>query len=193
MRNGASRREGKRGNDGASDGPCSHQRLDTFADPLAGARHLDLGLVWCTGQAWICMLDLERDQLRPIVDIARGRNALRRACARSALRRKSTPLPSCHAARSSWGLESVDIRLLRATFVLFDTFLSSMRHHQVLCLACMLSVCLPVLFARCLRHISVATPLKPVVHGFLVKNGLRFVNKNIVVNFACVVIPDGPQ
>jgi len=36
LRGRASRREGKRGNDGASDGPCSHQRLDTFADPLAG-------------------------------------------------------------------------------------------------------------------------------------------------------------
>ena len=46
LRNRALRREGKRGNDGASDGPCSHQRLDTFADPLAGARHLDLCLVW---------------------------------------------------------------------------------------------------------------------------------------------------
>ena len=42
----ASRREGRRGDDGASDGPCSHQRLDTFADAFAGARHLDLGLVW---------------------------------------------------------------------------------------------------------------------------------------------------
>ena len=32
-----------------------------------------------------------------------------------------------------------------------------------------------------------------VVRGSLVKNGLRIVNKNIVVNFACVVIPDVPQ
>ena len=114
----ASRREGRRGDAGASDGPCSHQRLVTFADPLAEVRHLDLGLVWRTGQAWICMLDLERDQLRPIVDIARGQNALRRACTRGDLRRKSTAPPSCHAARSSWDFESVDIRLLRATFVL---------------------------------------------------------------------------
>ena len=73
----ASRREGRRGDDGASDGPCSHQRLDTFADPHAGARHLDLGLVWGTGQAWICMLDLKRNQLRPIVDLTRGQSARR--------------------------------------------------------------------------------------------------------------------
>ena len=32
--------------------------------------NLDLGLVWRTGQAGICMLDRERDQLRPIVDLA---------------------------------------------------------------------------------------------------------------------------
>ena len=43
-----------------------------------------------------------------------------------------------------------------------------------------LSVCL--LSARCLRHISVGTPSKPVVRGSLVKNGLKIVNKNIVVN-----------
>ena len=42
--------------------------------------------------------------------------------------------------------ESVDICLLRATFVLFDTVLSSMRHHQVLCLSCMLSVLVCTLF-----------------------------------------------
>ena len=72
----------------------------------------------------------------------------------------------------------------------FDTVLSSMKHHQVLCLilhACCLSVFV------CTLHISVATPSKPVVRGSLVKNGLRIVNKNIVVNFACVVIPDVPQ
>ena len=37
----ASRREGRRGDAGASDDPCSHQRLNTFA----GAQDLDLGLV----------------------------------------------------------------------------------------------------------------------------------------------------
>jgi len=77
--------------------PCSHQRLDTFA----GAQDLDLGLVWRTGQAWSCTLDHKRDRLRPIVDIAWGRNALRRACARRDLSRKSTAPPSCRAARSS--------------------------------------------------------------------------------------------
>ena len=51
------------------------------------------------------------------------------------------------------------------------------------------AVCLS-LSTRCLRHISVATPSKPVVRGSLViKKGLRIVNKNIVVNFACVVFP----
>ena len=35
LRSRASRQEGRRGEDGASDGPCSHQRLDTFADPPA--------------------------------------------------------------------------------------------------------------------------------------------------------------
>ena len=38
-------------------------------DPPGGARHLDLGLVWCTGQAWICVMYQERDRLRPIVDL----------------------------------------------------------------------------------------------------------------------------
>ena len=69
----ASRREGRRGDAGASDGPCSHKRLDTFA----GAQDLDFGLVWRTGQAWNCTLDLERDQLRPIFDPARGQSARR--------------------------------------------------------------------------------------------------------------------
>ena len=71
----------------------------------------------------------------------------------------------------------------------FDTFLSSMKHHQVLCHAC----CLSVLSARCPRHISEGTPSKPVIRSSLVKNGLKIVDKNIVVNFACVVFPDVPQ
>ena len=44
-------------------------QLDTLSIRLWNS-DLDLGLVWCTGQAWICMLDLERDRLRPIVDLA---------------------------------------------------------------------------------------------------------------------------
>ena len=43
-----------------------------------------------------------------------------------------------HAACLSWALESVDIGLSRAAFVPSTLFLSSMRHHQVLCV---LSVC----------------------------------------------------
>ena len=62
----------------------------------------------------------------------------------------------------------------------FDTVLSSMKHHQVLCLACMLSVCL--VCTCCIRHILVRTPSKPVVRSSLVKNGLKIVNKNIVMN-----------
>ena len=60
------------------------------------------------------------------------------------------------------------------------------------CLACMLFV---FVCTCCLttRHISVAIPSKPVDRGSLVKNGLRIVNKTIVVNFACVVIPDVPN
>ena len=75
----ASRREGKRGTDGASDGPCSHQQIDTFADPPAELG-TSIWLVWCTGQAWICMLDLGRDRPRPIVDLA---VMCRRPCAGS--------------------------------------------------------------------------------------------------------------
>ena len=39
--------------------------------------NLDLDLVWRTGQAGICMLDCERDQLRPIVEPTRGQSAWR--------------------------------------------------------------------------------------------------------------------
>uniref|UniRef100_A0A8C4X2A1 Aldehyde dehydrogenase 5 family member A1 n=1 Tax=Eptatretus burgeri TaxID=7764 RepID=A0A8C4X2A1_EPTBU len=104
----ASRREGRRGDDGASDGPCSHQRLDTFADPLARARHLNLGLVWRKGQTCICTLDLERNQLRPIVDFTRGQSArrprvVRKECGAAILPRDAFEL----------GLESVDIRVER--------------------------------------------------------------------------------
>ena len=52
----------------------------------------------------------------------------------------------------AWALESVDIGLSRAAFVPLTLFLSSMRHHQVLCV---LSVC-------CLRFISLGFPSKPV-------------------------------
>ena len=75
----------------------------------------------------------------------------------------------------------------------FDTVLSSMKPRQVLCLV--LHVCYLSVFVCmcCMRHISVVTPSKPVGRGSLIKNGLRIVNKNIVVNFACVVIPGVPQ
>ena len=109
-----------------------------------GARHLNLGLVWRTGQAWICVLDLGRDRLRPIIDLA---VLCRRPYAGS--ERAET---LCGAEKKEYGAAI----LPRGTFELgarirghllvasdiraFDTVLSSMRHHQILCLACMLSV-----------------------------------------------------
>ena len=74
------------------------------------------------------------------------------ACASGAGRRKRTTPPFCHAACLSWVLESVDIGLSRAAFVPLTLLLSSMRHHQVLC----------VLSACCLRFISLGFPSKPV-------------------------------
>ena len=140
------------------------------------------------------MLDLERDRLRPIVDLAvscsrpyTGSERAETACgAKGArVRRRHLATRRVRAGARIRGHLPVasDIRV-------FDTVLSSMRHHQVLCLACMLSV---FVCTCCIRHISVATPSKPVVHGSLVKNGLRIVNNNIIVNFACAVIPDVPQ
>ena len=138
------------------------------------------------------MLDREREQLRPIVDLMRGQSP-RRPCAVQRGQKEDELHFATWCIRAGARVRghppvASDIRA-------FDTVLSSMKPHQVLCLvlhACCLSVCLS-LSARCLRHISVATPSKPVVRGSLVKNGLRIVNKNIVVNFACVVIPDVPQ
>ena len=151
--------------------------------------NLDLGLVWRTGQAGICMLDRERDQLRPIVDPTRGQSARRPRAVRKGQREDELHFATRHlrAGVRFRGQPPVasDIRA-------FDTVLSSMRHHQVLCLV-LHACCLSVLSACCLRDISVATPSKPLVRGFLVKNCLRIVNKTIVVNFACVVIPDVPQ
>ena len=121
--------------------------------------NFDLGLVWRTGQAGICMLDRERDQLRPIFDPTRGQSArrLRTRCLEGARVRA----PFSPRGTFEREFESVETRRLRVPFVLLDAFLSSMSHHQVLCLhACCLSV--SVLSARCLRHISVVIPSKPV-------------------------------
>ena len=94
------------------------------------------------------MLDLVRNQLEPTVDLTvlcrrpyAGSERTEAACGAT----KEDERHFCRAACSSLGLESVDIGLLRVTFVQFDTFLSSMKHHQVLCLVCMLSMsCLHV-------------------------------------------------
>ena len=136
------------------------------------------------------MLHRERDQLRPIVDPTRGQSARRPRAVRRGQREDELHFATrrIRAGARIRGHPPVasDIRA-------FDTVLSSMTPHQGLCLVlhvCCLSICLS---ARCSRHISVATPSKPVVRGSLVKNGLRIVNKNIVVNFARIVIPDVPQ
>ena len=109
----------------------------------------------CSSLAWICILDLVRNQLEHTIDLpllcrrpyggwtcrgwcvsgatkgVRHRHlATRRAWAVPTKRRPSPP--SCHAACSSWALESVDIGFSRAAFVSSTLFLSSMRHHQVL-------------------------------------------------------------
>ena len=89
-------------------------------------------------------------------------------------------LATLHAR--AWALESVDIGLSRAAFVPLTLFLSSMRHHQVLCLVCMLSAC-------CLRFISLGFPSKHIIHSSLVKSGL-WIDYNIVVNVLLVVFPD---
>ena len=87
----ASRREGRRGYAGASDGPCSPHGSTRLSIRLWNS-DLDWGLVWRAGQAWICVLDCERDRRSRIVDVARSQNALRRTahavtCAGKALRR----------------------------------------------------------------------------------------------------------
>ena len=72
------------------------------------------------------MLDLERDRLRPIVDLA---DLCRRHCAgpertEEGVRTRCLEKEGCCAAifatqrGSNWEFESVDIRLLRVTFVL---------------------------------------------------------------------------
>ena len=106
---------------------------------------LDWGLVWRTGQAGICVLDHERDQLRPIFDPTRGQSARRpRTWCLEGERVLRRHLAAWHvrAGVRTRGHH----RLLRATFLFLDTVLLSMSHHQVLCVhACCLSVCL---FAR---------------------------------------------
>ena len=89
------------------------------------------------------MLDRERDQLRPIIDLTRGQSARRPRAVRREQEYDTSISPRGTFKRE---LESVDIRLLRVTFVLLDTVLSSMKPHlEVLCLVlhtCCLSVCL---------------------------------------------------
>ena len=119
------------------------------------------------------MLDRERDQLRPIVDLTRGQSARRPRAVRREQENDASISPRGVFERE---FESLDIRLLRATFVLLDAFLSSMSHHQVLCLvlhACCL-FCLHVLY----KAYFGSDPLETFSRGSLVKNRLRFVNKN---------------
>ena len=94
------------------------------------------------------MLDLVNSQLEHTIDLSSwavdlaGSARAKAACASGAGRRKRTTPPSCHAVCLSRVLESVDIGLSRAAFVLLTLFLSSMKHHQVLCV---LSACCPCL------------------------------------------------
>ena len=92
------------------------------------------------------MLDLVESQLEHTIDLSSwaadlvGSGRAEAACASGAGRRRRTTPPFCHAACLSWVLESVDIGLSRATFGPLTLFLSSMKHHQVLCVfVCMLS------------------------------------------------------
>ena len=132
------------------------------------------------------MLDLVRNQLKPIVDLMvlcrrpyTGSEHAETACgAERKVRRRHLATRHVRAGARIRGHPPVagDICAL-------DTFLTSMRSPSILS-ACMLSV---FVCTCCIRHISVGTPSKPVLCSPLVKNGLKIVNKNIVVNFACVV------
>ena len=124
--------------------------------------NLNLGLVWRTGQAGICMLDRERDQLRPIFDPTEGQSARRphTRCLEGAgvLRRYFLP---CGAFELGVRTRGHPLVCYERHSCFLDAFLSSMSHHQVLCLhACCLSVCF--VCTCCTRHISVVIPSKPV-------------------------------
>ncbi len=94
------------------------------------------------------MLDLVKGQLEHTwtfrsgtVDLTgaeRAEEGVRKRCRE----KKEYERHFCHAACSSRVLESVDIGLSRAAFVPSTLFLSSMKHHQVLCV---LSACCPCL------------------------------------------------
>ena len=134
------------------------------------------------------MLDRERDQLRPIIDLTRGQSARRPRAVRRGQKEDELHFATRHVRA---GARIRGHPPVASDISAFDTVLSSMKPHQVLCLV--LHACCLSLSARCLRHISVATPSKPVVRGSLVKNGLMIVHKTIVVNFACSVFPDVPR
>ena len=86
---------------------------------------------------------------------------------------------------------ALSVRNMVTDSVCEDAFLSSMSHHQVLCLhACCLSVCFVCTLSK--AYLS-SDPFETCSRGSLVKNVLRIVNKTIVVFIACVVIPDVPQ
>ena len=95
------------------------------------------------------MLDLERNQLKPIVDLT---VLCRRHCAgperaEEGVRTRCLEKKEYGAAILPRGVFELGARirghpLVTSDIRAFDTFLSSMKHHQVLCLACMLSVCL---------------------------------------------------
>ena len=83
------------------------------------------------------MLDLVRNQLKPIVDLTVlcltwGQSAWRPRAVRQ--RKTSAILPR---GVLELGARIRGHRLVTSDIRAFDTFLSSMKHHQVLCLVCM--------------------------------------------------------
>ena len=126
-------------------------RLDTLSIRLgSSAPRFGPCLVHRPGQAWICVLDLERDRLRPSVDLA---DLCRRHCAGPERAEESVRTRCLEGARVRHlhfatrhiraGVRIRGYSPVASDIRAFATVLSSTRHHQVLCLhACCLSVCL---------------------------------------------------
>ena len=124
----------------------AHTNGSTRCQCACGARHLELGPCLVNGPG----LDLYAEPQREIGwgpsliwrtstllrARARGDHA-REVCGKKDKRHFAT------RRGLSWDFEPVNTRLLRATFVLLDAFLSSMSHHQVLFLV-LQACCLPL-------------------------------------------------
>ena len=119
------------------------------------------GLVWCTGQAWIRILDLVRDQLEHTIDLSLlcqrpYRGWTRRGWCVSGADKRTSSWPSCHAACASGADRSTSAilphcmlelgarirhhRLVTSHIRAFDTFpLVPEAPPSTPCLVCMLS------------------------------------------------------